>query len=119
MKFAFSPLTLTLAATYVSSVLGHGYLGQVSVDGTTFKGAVPGVGGGDANPIRLINDITPVKGATNPDVTCGKGAQPAGLTVDAKPGSSMGFLWKNGENGPVCLIIHLASPGMTIFIVGS
>lgn len=102
MIFSSSLLAFVLAAIYAPSALGHGYLAQISVDGKTFEGGVPGIGGNDPNPIRLINDITPVKGANNPDLVCGKGAKSAGLSAEAKPGSEIGFLWKNGENGPVC-----------------
>ncbi|KAF8629785.1 hypothetical protein AX17_005564 [Amanita inopinata Kibby_2008] len=109
MKSIFA---LLLSATYVAA---HGFLAQVTIDGTVYKGNVPNSA---TNPsvIRQVSDIGPVKGANNPDVNCGMSAKPASLVADAMPGSTVSFDWRGGDNsnwphttGP--MMTYLASCG--------
>ncbi|KAK0437791.1 glycoside hydrolase family 61 protein [Armillaria borealis] len=59
-----------LAASYVAA---HGYVQKVTIDGTEYTG--PAVGSGSTDGItREISTQDPIKGATNPDLTCGPGA---------------------------------------------
>ncbi|OCH88830.1 hypothetical protein OBBRIDRAFT_794851 [Obba rivulosa] len=88
-------ISLLAVAPYVSA---HGFLGQVSVDGTPYRGNLPGKNQG-SSPIRMVADISPVKGTTNPDLTCGLSAQAAALTVPANPGSNITFQWEGGQDG--------------------
>ena len=60
------------------------------------------------SPIRLIDDIDPVKGASNPNLSCGQNAQNAALVVPANPGSQVAFSWSGGGGGNVSLS-HLRS----------
>ncbi|KAI0710963.1 glycosyl hydrolase family 61-domain-containing protein [Earliella scabrosa] len=84
--------------TLVSNVLGHGYLRSVAIDGKTYQGNVPNNPSVDS-PIRLINDVDPVKGTNNPNLVCGQNAQNAALVVPANPGSKVTFAWANGGGG--------------------
>lgn len=99
MKYS-STLFLALVASLTPSVLGHGHLQSITIDGTLYKGNVPNVSN-FSSPIRLINDITPVKGATNRAVNCGKDAQIAAEVVPAHPGSTVAFDWVSGTGGSV------------------
>ncbi|EMD41283.1 glycoside hydrolase family 61 protein [Gelatoporia subvermispora B] len=88
-------ISFLAVAPYVSA---HGFLGQISVDGTPYRGNLPGKNQG-SSPIRMVSDISPVKGTGNPDITCGLSAQPAALTVPANPGSNITFQWEGGQDG--------------------
>lgn len=60
-----------------------------------------------ASPVRLIDDISPVKGSNNKALNCGPNAKKAELVADAKPGSSLAFSWfaGGGENvSPPCIL---------------
>ncbi|KAI0075703.1 hypothetical protein K474DRAFT_1366211 [Panus rudis PR-1116 ss-1] len=99
------------------SVYAHGFLGQVAVDGKWYAGNVPNNYQGPS-PIRLVNDIGPVKGSSNPDLMCGLSAQKAEMVVSANPGSQLTFQWSGGagqkwphNTGP--LITYMASCGST------
>ena len=92
-------LALVPVLALLPSVAAHGYVTQVVIDGTSYYGNVPSGDGGSnssnpsPSPIRQIYDISPVKGASNPDLNCGMSAQLASLVVPANPGSSMEFYW--------------------------
>ena len=95
-----------LVATLVPSALAHGRLDRLTIDGTAYQGntvppsnPIPNL----STPIRPVKDFTPIQGATNPALTCGKGATIANMVVPAKPGSFLTFSWKSGPsgNGPV------------------
>ncbi|KAI0660273.1 glycosyl hydrolase family 61-domain-containing protein [Cubamyces menziesii] len=88
-------VTLFAALPYVAA---HGYLKSVAIDGKTYEGNVPNNPTGDS-PIRLIDDIDPVKGASNPNLSCGQNAQNAALVVPANPGSTVTFAWASGNGG--------------------
>ncbi|KAH7890297.1 glycoside hydrolase family 61 protein [Phlebopus sp. FC_14] len=95
-------IPLCLASFFFHLVLllpqvhAHGYVAQVAIDGKVYIGNVP-----NAQPtpsiVRQINDVSPVKGASNPYLNCGQDAQKAALVADANPGSSMQFWWKGGD----------------------
>ncbi|KAI0631525.1 glycosyl hydrolase family 61-domain-containing protein [Trametes polyzona] len=98
-------------------VAAHGYLKSVAIDGKTYQGNVPNHPTGDS-PIRLINDIDPVKGASNPNLSCGQNAQKAALVVPANPGSTVTFAWASGNGGnwphnTGPMITYMASCGST------
>jgi len=114
MKASLSFLAPLLAAAYVQA---HGFVHQITIDGKAFIGNVP-----NANPkpsiIRQINDVSPVKGADNPNINCGQHAQNAALVADANPGSVVTFDWKGGDlsnwphnTGP--MLTYMASCGST------
>ncbi|KAH9475799.1 Cellulose-growth-specific protein [Psilocybe cubensis] len=88
----FVPL---FAAAYVSA---HGFLNQISINGKVFTGNVPS---GKTNPsvIRQITTQDPIKGATNPAVTCGTGSTPGSLIADANPGDTVSFDWRTASLG--------------------
>jgi hypothetical protein len=93
----FAPL---LAAALVSA---HGYVSLVTIDSKRYVGDVPN---GAKNPsiVRQINDVSPVKGANNPNVNCGSGAQLATLSANANPGSVVTFSWNGGDGSNVCTL---------------
>ncbi|KAK0216978.1 glycoside hydrolase family 61 protein [Armillaria fumosa] len=89
----FIPL---LAASYVAA---HGYVQKVFIDGTEYTG--PLVGSGSTDGItREVSTQDPIKGATNPDLTCGPGALAASKVADVNPGSSISFLWTGASGSP-------------------
>jgi hypothetical protein len=94
-------LALAPVLALLPSVAAHGYVTKVVIDGTTYNGNVPAGDGGSnpsASPIRQIYDISPIKGANNPDMTCGMSAQLASMVVPANPGSSMEIYWGDPGN---------------------
>ena len=92
--FALFPLLSLLP-----SAAAHGYVTQVSIDGTSYSGNDPFAQPSDS-PIRQVSDIGPVKGTDNPSMNCGLNAQLATMVVPANPGSAMEFYWGglDGEN---------------------
>ncbi|KAH8091368.1 glycosyl hydrolase family 61-domain-containing protein [Cristinia sonorae] len=113
----FSAILVSLAATLPSAVYAHGFLGQVAIDGKWYAGNVPNNYKGPS-PIRLVNDIGPVKGSNNKDLICGLSAQNAEMVVPANPGSTVTFQWSGGggqkwphNTGP--LMTYMASCGST------
>lgn len=80
-----------------TSVSAHGYISQIVINGKVYVGNEPG-----ANPvpsiIRGTNSINPIKGAHNPDVNCGNGAQPGALVADVNPGDHLSIKWFSGGN---------------------
>ncbi|KAF9218887.1 hypothetical protein BS17DRAFT_475982 [Gyrodon lividus] len=109
-------LSLALLAL-LPQVQAHGYVAQVAIDGKVYIGNVP-----NAQPtpsiVRQINDVSPVKGASNPYLNCGQDAQKATLVADANPGSQLNFWWKGGDGsdwphniGPI--MTYMTSCGST------
>ncbi|KAI0759233.1 glycosyl hydrolase family 61-domain-containing protein [Trametes elegans] len=94
------PITVLLASLFavLPNVVAHGYLKSVAIDGKTYQGNVPNNPSGDS-PIRLIDNIEPVKGTDNPNLSCGQNAQNAALVVPANPGSKLTFAWASGSGG--------------------
>ena len=97
MKTTLIAASLLSALPYVAA---HGYLRQVAIAGKIYRGNIPNVSN-FPSPIRAINDITPVKGATNRAINCGKNAKIAELVADANPGDELTFDWAGGDNGLV------------------
>jgi hypothetical protein len=85
---------------FLPSASAHGYVSKVVIDSTPYIGNVPGARPTDS-PIRQIAAISPVKGATNPDLNCGLSAQLATMVVPANPGSVMEIYWGNPGAGNV------------------
>ncbi|KAI8969698.1 glycosyl hydrolase family 61-domain-containing protein [Trametes punicea] len=114
MKHIAAVVVLSAAVPYVAA---HGYVAQVSIDGKAYAGNIPNDYQGPS-PIRLVSDIGPVKGASNPDLFCGLSAQVAELVVPANPGSAVAFQWSGGDHqkwphntGP--LMTYMAKCGST------
>ncbi|KXN85895.1 Cellulose-growth-specific protein [Leucoagaricus sp. SymC.cos] len=80
-----------------ASAYAHGYVATLTVAGKAYKGDVPG-GAKDPSVIRQVSDVSPVKGATNPDINCGLNASPAQNVADANPGDQLTFDWRGGDN---------------------
>jgi len=116
MYFLF--LTLFSILSAIHYVAAHGYVSEIAIDGTWYAGNLPNNYKGPS-PIRLIDDIGPVKGASNPDLNCGLGAALAEMVVPANPGSTVSILWSGGDGtsnwphntGP--LMTYMASCGDT------
>ncbi|KAI0089795.1 glycosyl hydrolase family 61-domain-containing protein [Irpex rosettiformis] len=112
--FFFLFFLLLVVVQYVNA---HGYVDGIAVDGTWYAGNVPNNYKGPS-PIRLVNDIGPVKGSDNPDIVCGLSAQKAAMVVSANAGSVLSIQWVGGggqawphEVGP--LMTYMASCGNT------
>ncbi|KAL0959141.1 hypothetical protein HGRIS_014428 [Hohenbuehelia grisea] len=116
MRSTLSVFTLALAAL-PSLVSAHGFVAIVTVNGKDFKGDVP-QGPSDPTAIRQISDVSPVKGAMNPDVNCGMSAKVASQVIDMNPGDKVEFDWRGGDmsfwphnTGP--MLTYMASCGDT------
>ncbi|KAH7890299.1 glycosyl hydrolase family 61-domain-containing protein [Phlebopus sp. FC_14] len=90
--FAVALLALLLPAL----VSAHGYVAQVTIDGTVYKGNSPGSSSSTSSVIRQVANNSPVKGTTNPDLNCGASAQVAADVADANPGSQVLVQWVGG-----------------------
>lgn len=105
LSLPLSFFTTLLAAT---SVAAHGYLYQITIDGTLYQGNEIGV---TPNPsvIRQINTNSPIQPTSNPYLNCGQDAQLATLVANANPGSSVSFKWVGGytTGDNVCLFVKL------------
>ena len=92
MKLA--PCAFFLSAV-VASVNAHGFLDSVTIDGTRHTGNYPinrNISPTDtATAIRQIQDVLPVKGASNRNLNCGLNATYAPLVLRANPGSTISF----------------------------
>ncbi|KAJ3791235.1 glycosyl hydrolase family 61-domain-containing protein [Lentinula aff. detonsa] len=96
---ASSSLVLCLLA--LPSVAAHGYLAYLGiVDGQSYTNYTGNVPNADPSPsvIRQVSDISPVKGASNPDLNCGLNAQFAQKVASANPGDLLVFDWRGGDN---------------------
>lgn len=49
----------------------------------------------------MIDDVSPVKGATNKYLSCGQNAQKASTVATASPGSKVSFKWSAITGGNV------------------
>ncbi|EGN94280.1 glycoside hydrolase family 61 protein [Serpula lacrymans var. lacrymans S7.3] len=89
-------LIFIISLTLLPTARAHGYVAQVTIDGTLYVGNVP-----NASPtpsiVRQINNVAPVKGANNSNLNCGQDAQKAALVASANPGSKLTFSWKGGD----------------------
>ncbi|KAJ3986403.1 glycosyl hydrolase family 61-domain-containing protein [Lentinula detonsa] len=81
----------------LSPVSAHGYLAQLTINGKSYPGNVPGAQP-TSSVIRQVSDISPVKGASNPDLNCGLSAQFAADVADANPGDDLAFDWRGGDD---------------------
>ncbi|GJE89425.1 glycoside hydrolase family 61 protein [Phanerochaete sordida] len=110
--------TFLSLSLFISLAHAHGYVKSIAIDGQWYAGNIPNNYKGPS-PIRLISDIGPVKGATNPDIVCGLSAQKAEMVVPANPGSVFSVQWSGGDGvskwphniGP--LMTYMASCGST------
>ncbi|KAG2111828.1 glycoside hydrolase family 61 protein [Suillus clintonianus] len=93
-------LVQLLPALAISTLVSaHGFVQQVTIDGTVYKGNNLNVGTPAASIIRLVSTNSPVKGSTNPATNCGQDAQFASLVGNANPGSQIEVLWVGGTDG--------------------
>ncbi|KIJ64015.1 lytic polysaccharide monooxygenase [Hydnomerulius pinastri MD-312] len=91
-------LAFTLTVLLPVLVSAHGYVGSVTIDGTSYPGNEPG---GATNPsiIRQVSTIDPVKGSSNPSLNCGMNATLAANVANANPGSQLLVHWVGGSTG--------------------
>ena len=92
-------LELFPALAIPTLVSAHGFLQQVTIDGTVYKGNDLNVGTPAPSIIRLVSTNSPVMGATNSNINCGQDAQLASLVGNANPGSQLQILWVGGTDG--------------------
>ncbi|KIK96832.1 glycoside hydrolase family 61 protein [Paxillus rubicundulus Ve08.2h10] len=91
-------LAFSLAVLFPILISAHGYVGSVTIDGTSYPGNEPG-GATSDTIIRQVSTIDPVKGATNPSMNCGMNATLAADVADANPGSQIQVHWVGGSTG--------------------
>lgn len=115
MKF-FNSLFVPLLVA--ASAAAHGYLQSITIDGKVYQGQTPNNPPSNVqSAIRQVKDISPVKGASNPDLNCGASAVPSALIANANPGSKIDILWSDinanwpHNTGP--LMTYMASCGST------
>lgn len=88
-----------LVPAYVSA---HGFVWKLGVNSQTYTGNIP-----DATPapsvIREITTQDPVKGASNPFLTCGQNSTAGSLVADVNPGDALTFDWRSASLGLVSL----------------
>lgn len=93
-------LAQLLPALAISTLVSaHGFVQQVTIDGTVYKGNNLNVGTPVPSIIRLVSTNSPVKGSSNPALNCGQDAQFASLVGNANPGSQLEILWVGGTDG--------------------
>lgn len=104
-----SRYVLLTLATLAPLAAAHGHVSGAFIDNVYVPGPEP-ASDSSGFAIREINDIDPVKGASNPDLNCGHSAKLATEVADASPGSVLRFAWVNGDGGPW---VHNTGPVMT------
>lgn len=77
-------------------VSAHGRLRNVKVDGKLFVGPP----NNQNSAIRPVADASPVYGAQNRDINCGRDAKPVKNSLNVLPGSKMEFNWKADSDVP-------------------
>lgn len=87
--------------TFAVGAAGHGYVAEVTIDSTGYKGNVPNTDKPIASVVRLIDTISPVKGSDNPFLNCGQDAQFGEDVAQANPGDKMTFEWLDGDGTEV------------------
>ena len=93
-------ITPTLLSLLLPALVSaHGYVNKVTIDGTVYQGNSVGTTPTISSVIRQVNTNSPVKGATNPDINCGAGAQLAADVANANPGSTVQVYWVGGTTG--------------------
>ncbi|KAK7031812.1 glycosyl hydrolase family 61-domain-containing protein [Favolaschia claudopus] len=100
-------------ASLATSVVAHGWVGKLTVNGKAFKGNEPTeqTPNGAPSVVRQIANNLPVKDTTSPDITCGRSAKPAALVATAAPGDKLQFNWNTLAAGG--LWFHDVGPMMT------
>jgi len=107
----FSIKTLLAPVLLASYAAAHGMVHQVTVNGVTDTGRIPGNGGGRDSAIRQISTQDPNYGANNPALTCGPNARRAANVLDVNPGDTMSFKWTTANPNQVWP--HNTGPIMT------
>ncbi|OAX33651.1 hypothetical protein K503DRAFT_700091 [Rhizopogon vinicolor AM-OR11-026] len=92
-------LQIISALVIPALVSAHGFVQQVTIDGTVYNGNNLNIETPAPSIIRLVSTNSPVKGATNPAMNCGQDAQFASLVGNANPGSQVQVLWVGGTDG--------------------
>ncbi|KAL1747207.1 glycoside hydrolase, partial [Schizophyllum fasciatum] len=110
---------LGLAAALIPSIAAQGYVSSITIDGKAYEGPKPtnGKSGESFDPsslfsishnleradgkfaIRSVNSAQGLKGASNPDIGCGPGSQPASEHAEASPGSKIEVQWVGADGG--------------------
>ncbi len=86
-----SLLGVAVAFSALQSISAHGAVTKVSIDGTDYKGPLPGAAKMDSI-IREVTENSPVKDVNSKDMWCGLGSTPATQVAPAKPGSNLDIL---------------------------
>ena len=98
------------------SAHGYGYVNKVTIGSPVYQGNAVGTSPTISSAIRQVNTNNPVKGATNPDLNCGPGAQLVAEVANANPGSIIEVSWVDGTIGslPVSLIFFMIRRGRVL-----
>ncbi|KAF8898030.1 glycosyl hydrolase family 61-domain-containing protein [Gymnopilus junonius] len=91
--------SLFVPVLVAASVSAHGFVYKFTVNGKEFIGNVP-----SAKPapsvIREVTEQDPVKGASNPSLTCGQNSTAGSLIANVNPGDTVTFDWRTASLGP-------------------
>jgi hypothetical protein len=87
----------------ITLVSAHGYVGSVTMEGVPYPGNTPAAAQPTGSVIREVSTISPVKGATNPDLNCGMDSEFAEKVASANPGDRIQIGWIGGGGQ---LVIH-------------
>ncbi len=84
-------------------VVAHGYVGSVTIAGTSYAGNAPGASQPTGSVIREVSTISPVKGSSNEDLNCGMDAEFAQEVAPANPGDKIQIAWVGNGGANVSL----------------
>lgn len=104
-SFSILPLTALSLLSLVPSVVSHGLVNWITVDGQKFAGNTLSQDGTPTQPsvIRRISENGPVKGAANADLFCGLSATVATQNAAVNPGSQVVVGWGTSSGGDVSI----------------
>ncbi|EAU86984.1 glycosyl hydrolase family 61 [Coprinopsis cinerea okayama7 len=121
MSLTTSTRTSTILAALLSafllapaSVSAHGVVTEVRINGQPFRGPEPNQGfrAPGNSIVRQVLDTSPVQGANNPDLACGRSSTLANQIADVNAGDEVQFAWSAGwphRVGPI--LTYMASCG--------
>ncbi|KAJ7044119.1 glycoside hydrolase family 61 protein [Mycena alexandri] len=86
-------LPLLVALTLAAQGAAHGWVGSISIAGTTYQGPPLGTSG-PSSVIRQVNTNSPVTSVSDPNLACGPNAlEPAQDIASANPGDAIDVYW--------------------------
>jgi hypothetical protein len=93
-------LLAVAAASVLPSVLAHGFVPKITVNGKEYIGPKPWAG--TDSIIRRVDNTEPNHIQDGKNLACGKGAATRGAKLNGKanPGDTLSFAWDGGDGSP-------------------